>query len=247
VGGIDADHGGDQVQGRVHASRDSAAGDDSKPTELHVLPLDQALAPLAQLESIAALPRDALASSLGAGEIWTFVEDEGVLVEVLAQVKAGIVDYIALFHHVGALEIAKLGSLDAHVLESGVVVGVGGGTESLQDARFGEEERASADGEEGTLLAGILLLQLGVGFDEVHGLGVGLEDGLDASAGDDEDVVVLNVLMGVIKVDVSFECGPLSRFYTLRGSSNGEFKGFGGCCMYLLVCSSRRWQRQRGH
>jgi hypothetical protein len=79
-----------------------------------------------------------------------------------------------------------------------------------QDSHLGEEERARADGEKGAFLFGVFLLEVGPGFDEAEGLGFGFQDGVDAAAGDDEDVEFGEAGVGFLELDVGAEAGALA-------------------------------------
>ena len=70
-----------------------------------------------------------------------------------------------------------------------------------------EQERARGDAHECAFFAGILGLESGKSADQGEGFGVGFEDGVDAldAAGDDEDVVVLEVGVRVFVIDVGFD------------------------------------------
>lgn len=77
----------------------------------------------------------------------------------------------------------------AEILELGHIVRVGGRRKTRQDTKFGQEDGSGADREQGTLASGIGLLDLRVGSNEGHGLGLGLQDDIiNVAADDNEDV-----------------------------------------------------------
>ncbi len=82
-----------------------------------------------------------------------------------------------------------------------------GSSQTLQDACLGQDHGAGAYGHERSLFAGICLLELCECLDELDGLGFGFEYVVDAvAAGDDEHVVVFEVVVGGLEVDVGFDC-----------------------------------------
>ena len=109
------------------------------------------------------------------------------------------------------------------------MVGVRGGAEPLQDPRVPEEEGAGADAHERALFGGVLLLHGREGFDEGDGLAAGFEDLGAVAAGDDEHVVVFDVLVGVVVVHVGFDDDALGGGGAGLGRDDGDFEGFGGC------------------
>jgi len=86
-----------------------------------------------------------------------------------------------------------------------------GGRQAGQNACLREEETAGADGQQCALLLWVLLLQVGEGADEAQGLGFGFEDGVDAAAGDDQDVEFGEAGVGFLEVHVCAEAGALGR------------------------------------
>ena len=78
---------------------------------------------------------------------------------------------------------------------------MGGGRESLKDPSLSQEQRASANSENATFLAGIFLLKASEGLNELYGLKftwfLGFKDligSLDATD-DNKDVIFANVFM----------------------------------------------------
>ncbi len=119
-------------------------------------------------------------------------------------------------------------------LHFGHVIRMRGRRQPAQDTELGEEERARADGHQGTLTRGVLLLQLGEGLDDGEGLVLGLEHFVGTAAGDDEDVDLGQALHGLGEVDVGAEGGALGCDHVLGGACEEDAEGFGawkeGCC-----------------
>lgn len=78
------------------------------------------------------------------------------------------------------------------------------------------------------LSLGALLLDLAVGRDEGKRLGLGLDDGLCISAKDDDNVKVLNALMGLFERDLRADNDTGSRECLGLIGSDGDVEGFGG-------------------
>lgn len=141
IGRLVADQSTDKVQGGVKAGSDATTSNDTQAAELESGSSAYALATgIALLEGEAALSGIAVTTA----RVGTTL-DVGVVV-LLAQVEAEIVDDVTLLHDVGAFGQVVLGRRLAHALQSGDVVGMGGGAKAGEDAGFGEEERAGADG-----------------------------------------------------------------------------------------------------
>jgi len=102
-----------------------------------------------------------------------------------------------------------------------------GGRQAGQDSCLGEEETASADGQQCALLLRVLLLQVGEGTDEAQGLGFGFEDAVDAAARDDQDVEFGEAGVGFLEVHVGPEAGALRRDGVFGGGDEGRGEGFG--------------------
>jgi hypothetical protein len=229
MGRLDADQSSDKVQSSIHAGSDAAAGDDSQTSQSHIGTFNQALWSLAEFVALAAFASVALATEI----VWAFVQDEGILLPLFAKIETGVVDHVALLHNIGAFKIAIPGSFLAQHLQLDVVVWMRGGRQTLQNTCLGKEQCTSADGEECTFLARVLLLKIDEFFAEVLGLVIGFENGFGATAWDDDDVPFLNVFDRVFKVDVSLEGNALGGFDCRSRGSNGDVEGFGGCSMLL--------------
>lgn len=153
--------------------------------------------------------------------------DVRVLV-LVPEVESEVVDHVAdVLDNIGPLVQVALGSAAAEVLKGGHVVLVGRGGEAGEDALVGEEVRAGADGEEGALADWVALLQLDKGRDEAQGLGVLLDDLVGVAAEDDEDVVVLQLLVGLLVGDLAGEGDVLAGEDGLLGAGDGAVEGLG--------------------
>ena len=72
------------------------------------------------------------------------------------------------------------------------------------------------------------MLQAAEGLEEGHGLCFGLEDGINAvAAGNDEDVVFIEGLVGVFVIDIGFDGETGGGCDALGGGGDGAFEGFG--------------------
>lgn len=128
------------------------------------------------------------------------------LIGIFTQIESRVVDHVSLLHNIRThREIAGRCVL-ADCLKTGIVIGVGGGSEALKHALLSEKERANVDGEDGALFGGILLLELDVLGEEIEGLRVVLEDLEDAlTAGDDDDIEVLNLVVRILIVHIGLD------------------------------------------
>jgi hypothetical protein len=154
--------------------------------------------------------------------------DVGVLL-LVSQVEAEVVDDEAdVLLDLGELIIElTLGSCLAQLLELDDVVRVGGGGQAQQDALVGQEQRAGADAHESALLGGVILLQLGEGADEVERLGLLLENGGAVAARDDEHIVVLQLLVGLLPAELALDERALGREDVGLSACQGDLKGLG--------------------
>lgn len=103
-----------------------------------------------------------------------------------------------------------------------------GRAQSGQDAGLSEEQAAGAYGQQCALLFRILLLQVAEGADEAERLGFRLKDGIDAAAGDDQDVKFGEARVGFLEVHVGAEAGALGRNGVFGEGDEGCGEGFGG-------------------
>ena len=77
-------------------------------------------------------------------------------------------------------------------------------------------------------------MEFGEGFEQGDGFGVGGDEGVDAfrgAAGDDQDVVFLEVFVRVGVVDVGFDGQARGGGDAAGGSCDGVFEGFGTCIL----------------
>ena len=131
---------------------------------------------------------------------------------LLAKIEPSIVDDVALLQDIGAHGEVTSGRLLADLLKAGVVVWVGGGRKALKHALLSQQERADVDSEDGALLVRVLLLELGVLGEEAKRLRLLLEDLEDAlAAGDDDDIKVPDLGVGVLVVHVGLDGETLDR------------------------------------
>jgi hypothetical protein len=86
---------------------------------------------------------------------------------------------------------------------------VGGSGQALEDTGYCEEERSGADGEEGAFVAGVFLLEVGPGFDEINGLCLFFNDGSSISTGDDQNVELVKTVGSIFKVHVDLDSDSL--------------------------------------
>lgn len=150
-------HGGHQIQTSIQTTRHPSTRDDPQPTQPHIRPPRNTLPPLnTLLPRITPLSRDGLPPP-----IRPLTQDERILLELLAQLKPRVVDYIVLLHDVRLFEVPAACRVFAQDLQLGVVVWVGGCSEALENTCLGEEEGRRADGEEGALFAWVASLEGG--------------------------------------------------------------------------------------
>ena len=155
--------------------------------------------------------------------------DIGILIFILAKVEAQIIHHVALLDHIAAISHIALGDAGAQVFELGDEVWVRGGGEAAQQAGFGEEEGAGADGHEGALTSWIFLLDFGELLDEGQWLGFGFEDLIRAAAGDYEKIDFGKAFHGLVKGHVCTEGGSLGGDRVLFGRCEDHFEGFRIC------------------
>lgn len=101
-----------------------------------------------------------------------------------------------------------------------------GGCQALENACLSEEQGAGADGHEGSFFAGIRGLKLSKGFDQFERFCILLENVVDAiAAGNNQDVIFIQVLMSSLDVDVGFD-----------GEARGGGDALGDGCKSALEC-----------
>jgi hypothetical protein len=225
--------GSHQVQACVETCSDAASRDDAHAAQRHLCTPGNGLAAARVLPGIAALSSDRLPASIRCVvALWLWwrltgllddVPDEGellvltgicahlrIVVRVLAQVESSVVDDVSLLHHVGAHRHVAPSGILTDGLQAHVVVRVGCSGEALEHALLSKEQGGDVDGEDGAFFGGILLLKLNVLGEEVEGLGLVLEDIEDTLAsGDDDDVEVLELVVGVLVVHVGLDSETL--------------------------------------
>lgn len=118
---------------------------------------------------------------------------------------------------------------------------MGGRGQALQDPRLCEEQAAGANGHECPFLAGVGDLQFREGRDQGKWFGLGFEDFVDAiAAGDDEDVILGEVLVGSSKVDIGFDSQAGGRADAGGRGGDGDFEGLGACSILNVSYSDPR-------
>lgn len=115
-----------------------------------------------------------------------------------------------------------------------------GGGEAGENALLGKEKRAGADGQEGTLVGGVLLLQLDEGGNEGERFGISLDDLVAVAADDDEDVKLAEALVGLLE-------GDLGANGDARVGNNLGLSGRDGTLEGLGVCGVRGWSAKLCH
>jgi hypothetical protein len=120
-------------------------------------------------------------------------------------------------------------SLAAQDLERGNVIGMGGGREATENALLGQEVGPSADGEQRALAGRVALLKLRVGSDEAEGLGLLLYDLFSVAAEDDEDIEVVEALVGLLPRALGANDDALLGENLGLARSNGDLEGLGSC------------------
>ena len=238
-------HRRDQIQTRIEPARDPPAGDNPQPTQPQTRPPRITLPPLdALLPRVTPLARNALPPP-----IRPLGQNKRILLLILAQLEPRIVHHVILLHHIRLLQIAAPRRIVADDLQLGVEVGVRGRGHALEHARGPEDQAARADRHERALFGRVGGLQFGEGFEQGDGFGVGGDDGVDAlrgAAGDDQDVVFLEVVVRVGVVDVGFDGQARGGGDAAGGSYDGVFERFGTCVMFFslnqqrCVCSDER-------
>jgi hypothetical protein len=122
-----------------------------------------------------------------------------VIIGVLAQVEAGVVDNVTLLHDVCTLGHVSPSRVLTDGLETDIVVWVGCSGKPLEHTLLSKEQGTDVDGKDGALFAGTLLLKLDVLGEETERLRLVFEDFKDAfTTRDDDDVKVLKLIVGVL-------------------------------------------------
>ena len=149
---------------------------------------------------------------------------------LVAEVKAKVVDHVSgVLNDVGTLSEVAGGSLAAEDLKLGHVVGVGRGRQAREDILAGKEERACADREDCTLAGRVLFLKLGKVVDETERLGLLVQDLLRVAAEDDENVKLLEAVVGLLEGDLRADEDALLGKDLGLGAGDGDFESL-GCC-----------------
>ena len=126
-------------------------------------------------------------------------------------------------------QLHELSNSTAQVLKLGDLIRVGRGSEAREDALMGQEMRPGADGEQCALTARVVLLELGIGRDEVERLSLLLDNIVRATADNDEDIEVVETLVGLLPGGLGSNDDALFGQHLGLAGSNGDFEGLGGC------------------
>ena len=194
----------DQVQTRIQPARDSPTRNNPQPTQPQTRPPRIALPPLdTLLPRITPLARNALPPPIG-----PLGQDKRILLLILAQLEPRIIDHVILLHDIRLLQIPAPRRILANNLHLGVEIRVRGRGHALQHARGAQDQTAGADGHQRALFGRVRGLQLGEGFEQRDGFGVGGDDGVDpfrGAAGHDQHVVFFEVVVRVRVIDISLD------------------------------------------
>jgi hypothetical protein len=153
--------------------------------------------------------------------------DVGVLI-LVAKVETEVVDDVAcVLDNVGTLLEVARGSIAAHILEAGHVIGVGSSRKAGEDTLLRKEKGSSANGQDGTLLGGILLLQFGEVADEGKRLVLFLKDFSTVASENNEHVELLEAFVSLFVGDLRADNYALLRQNLGLGTSSGDFEGLG--------------------
>ena len=152
-----------------------------------------------------------------------------VVIGVLAEVKSGVVHDVALLHDVCTHGHVPPSSILTDGLQTDIEVWVCCSGEALKHTLLSKEQGADVNGEYRALLLGILLVKLDVFGEEVEGLGLVLENLEDAlAARDDDDIKVLELVIGIVVVHVGLDGEALNRGHGGRRTNELAVKGLAG-------------------
>lgn len=195
----------DQVHGSVNATGAARSGNDTHATKSHGRSAHDTLTSrIAHLARLTALPHRRVAALSPR----VLLEHVRVVLQVLTEIEAALVDDVPFaLEHLGAGLELFLRRFLRQDLQLDVLLWPCGSTQALQYALAGQEQRAGVHTEDGTFLAGIVFLEIGERADQAQRLGLVLQDLLEVAAGDDEDVVVFERLVGVFVGGVGAERG----------------------------------------
>lgn len=220
--GVDADN----VESSIDGTGCAASGDDTEATKDERGTTGDTLtacgALLPGIGSLSGIGRATLATSIG------LLADVWVLIWV-TKVKAEVVHDKACLHDVWSLSKISLSGLCTESLESAQVVWVSGGTETSEHTKLTKVHGGNTDGKDGTLTLWVLLLNIGKGTDDLEWLwrwlGLGLDDGLEVSTWDHQDVEFGEVLLDFSVAHVSLESDTVVDLDGLGVGNKDAFKG----------------------
>ena len=181
-GSIDAN----QVKTRIDTASSSSRSNDSQPAKHQAGTACDGLSAGGRLfPSIASLPSITWAASRASIRLLT---DIRILIWVLPKIEAEVVNHISLLDHIWTLSKISLRSLGADIFKLRKEIGMRRRTQPRKHSQLTEEERSGADGEDCALTGGIFLLDVGEGLQYAEWLGFLLDDRLEVTTWDDEDV-----------------------------------------------------------
>jgi hypothetical protein len=123
-----------------------------------------------------------------------------VVIGVLAQVEAGVVNNVTLLHDIRTLRHVSPSRILTDGLEADIVVWVGCSGKAFKHTLLSKEQGADVDGKDSALFAGTLLLKLDILGKEAERLRLVLENLKDTlTTRDNEDVEVLKLVVGVLR------------------------------------------------
>ena len=169
------------------------------------------------------------APSVGRAPVLGLAADVRVLV-LVSELEAQVVHHVAdVFHDVSVFTPIPDDRVATEDLEGGDKVGVGGGSEATEDAQLGQEVGPGADRQQRALAAGVVLLQLRIGCDEVERLGLRVQDILGVAAEDDEDIEVVEALVGLLPRALGANEDALLGEDLRLAARKGDLEGLGSC------------------
>ena len=262
VSRIIADQRPDHVERTINAASRSSRGQHAQTAEAEIHALHDALtAVVACLPAHAALANGGGTPSpvrtllngrrwVGERRLAAFVlsvllprHDVWVIVFVLAQVEAEVVDNVALVDDIAALGHVAHSHVRAQDLQLGDVVWVRGGTQAGEDASLSQEERPGADAHKCALAVRVALLDLGELLDQCNRLRLGLKYNIATTAGNDHEIELSETLHGVLVSHVRPEGGTLGGDGVLLGSGKEDLERLG---LYEWPISTLHWALRYG-
>jgi len=100
------------------------------------------------------------------------------------------------------------------------------GRQSLEKAHLRKEQRPGVNGEDRSFFGAVVFLEIGKGSDEAEGLALVLEDLVVVAARHDEDVVFLELFVGLTVGEVGAEGAARGGYDGLAGADEFTVEGF---------------------